>query len=109
MVRQNNQNGQVIPEADLESLKLGVANAIGLGSQVGVSSVTAANYTEVIELHKDQISSELGVLPQVERVGWENITSRDCGRIGGRIGGHLGGQMVREMIQRAETILAARQ
>jgi hypothetical protein len=38
-------------------------------------------------------------------VGWENISSRDCGKVGGRIGGHLGGQMVRELIQRAETLL----
>ncbi len=103
------QNEYVVPEAKLDNLKVSVANSIGLGSQVGISPVTAANYADVVARQKDQIANQLGVLPQVERVGWENIPSRDCGRIGGRIGGHLGGQMVREMIQRAESMLAGRQ
>lgn len=105
----NNQSEYVVSGANLESLKIDIANRVGLGNQVGVSPVTANNYEEVVDLHKDQISQQLGILPRVEQVGWENISSRDCGKIGGRIGGHVGGQMVREMIQRAESILAGRQ
>lgn len=104
-----NRNEYAVPQAKLDSLKVSIANSIGLGSQVGISPVTAANYADVVERQKDQIADQLGVLPQVERVGWENIPSRDCGRIGGRIGGHLGGQMVRQMILQAESMLTGRQ
>jgi len=97
----------IVTNSNLKQLKLDVANGVGLGDQVGVSPVTAANYAEVVERRKDQIANQLGILPQVEQVGWENITSRDCGKIGGRIGGRVGGQMVREMIQRAESSLMA--
>ncbi len=109
MVRQNNQNESVVPNANLDSMKIDIANQIGLGNQVGLSPVTAANYDDVIERQKEQISNQLGIQSQVQQVGWENITSRDCGRIGGRIGGHLGGQMVRQMIQQAESMLSTRQ
>jgi hypothetical protein len=101
----NNNNEYLVPQADLASLKLDVANSIGLGQQVGLSPVTPDNYETVIERHKDQETTELGISQQVQQVGWENISSRDCGKVGGRIGGHLGGQMVRELIQRAETLL----
>lgn len=106
MVQRNQQNDHVVPNSDLDQLKLNIANSIGLGEQVGISPVTAANYADVVERHKDQVANRLGILPQVEQAGWENISSRECGRVGGRIGGHLGGQMVREMIIRAETVLA---
>ena len=104
-----NQNEYVVPHANLDNLKLNIANNIGLGSEVGISPITAANYDDVVERQKDQIANRLGILPQVGRVGWENIPSRDCGRIGGRIGGHLGGQMVRELILRAESMLSGGQ
>ncbi len=52
---------------------------------------------------KYEVADELGLTDKIRRVGWPNMTSRECGSIGGRIGGRLGGQMVKRMIEYAES------
>ena len=55
---------------------------------------------------KYEVANELGLLDKIKTVGWGNMTSRECGRIGGRLGGKLGGQMVKRMIEYAEAHMA---
>jgi len=55
----------------------------------------------VLDQFKYEIAEELGMTNKIQTVGWENMTSRDCGRVGGRIGGN----MVKAMIRRAEQSL----
>jgi hypothetical protein len=55
---------------------------------------------------KYEIADELGLTGKIQTVGWGDMTSRECGRIGGRIGGRLGGQMVKRMIEYAEEGMA---
>lgn len=52
----------------------------------------------VLDQFKYEIAEELGMTNKIQTVGWENMTSRECGRVGGRIGGN----MVKAMIRRAE-------
>ncbi|HEX3015056.1 MAG TPA: small, acid-soluble spore protein, alpha/beta type [Desulfobacteria bacterium] len=52
----------------------------------------------VLDQFKYEVAGELGLTDKIQTVGWENMTSRECGRIGGRIGGN----MVKAMIRRAE-------
>ena len=52
---------------------------------------------------KYEVASELGLLPKVEQIGWGDMPSRECGRVGG----HIGGRMVRVMIRHAEEALAS--
>ena len=55
---------------------------------------------------KFEVAGELGLLDKLNTVGWGDMTSRECGRIGGRLGGRLGGQMVKRMIEFAEANMA---
>ncbi len=55
----------------------------------------------VLDEFKWEIADEIGLSPKIQSQGWENMTSRDCGRVGGRIGG----RMVKVMIRRAEEAL----
>lgn len=55
----------------------------------------------VLDEFKYEVANELGLTSKIQSVGWENMTSRECGRIGGQIGG----SMVRTMIRRAEEAL----
>lgn len=57
---------------------------------------------QVADRLKYQVADELGLLDDIQRRGWGDMSSRDCGAIGGRIGG----KMVREMIRYAEEALA---
>ncbi len=56
----------------------------------------------VLDSFKYEIADELGLRQKIESVGWPDMTSRECGRIGGRIGGN----MVKVMIRYAERLLA---
>lgn len=55
---------------------------------------------------KYEVADELGLLDKIKTVGWGNMTSRECGKIGGQLGGRLGGQMVKRMIEYAEDHMA---
>ena len=50
---------------------------------------------KLLERFKFEIADELGLTDKIQSVGWANMTSRDCGRIGGRIGGNMTKIMVR--------------
>lgn len=52
--------------------------------------------------YKHRVATELGLNDRIYSVGWENMTSRECGSIGGNMGGKLGGQMVKRLIEIAE-------
>lgn len=54
-----------------------------------------------LDRFKYEVASELGLLPNIQSVGWADMPSRE----NGRIGGHIGGRMVRVMIRRAEEAL----
>lgn len=49
---------------------------------------------EAMERFKYEVAQELGLRDEIERRGWENMTTREVGRIGG--------QMVRRMVGFAE-------
>lgn len=55
----------------------------------------------VLDQFKWEVAEELGLKEKIQQVGWENMTSRECGHVGGRIGG----SMVKAMIRRAEESL----
>lgn len=56
----------------------------------------------VLDAFKYEVASELGLTDQIANLGWGNMTSNSCGRVGGRIGG----RMVKVMIKFAESALA---
>ncbi|MCL6451580.1 MAG: alpha/beta-type small acid-soluble spore protein [Acetobacteraceae bacterium] len=58
---------------------------------------------EVLDRFKYEVAQDLGLLEDIRRRGWPEMTSRDCGRVGGKIGG----RMVRVMIRYAEQALAS--
>ncbi len=80
----------------LDKLKYEVAQEIGYVGQN-------------LDNMKYEVADELGLLDKINTVGWGNMTSRECGRIGGRIGGHLGGQMVKRMIEFAKSEMPKQQ
>ncbi|QNO13464.1 alpha/beta-type small acid-soluble spore protein [Alkalicella caledoniensis] len=53
---------------------------------------------EVLDQFKYEIADQLGIREKIQSQGWENMTSRECGRIGGK----MGGAMVKIMIKNAE-------
>ncbi|MHB0884574.1 MAG: small, acid-soluble spore protein, alpha/beta type [Bacillota bacterium] len=57
---------------------------------------------DVLDRFKYEIADEIGLLNKIESVGWPEIPSRECGRVGGKIGGN----MVKVMIRYAEQSLA---
>ncbi len=60
-------------------------------------------YDQALDRWKYEVADELGLADRIKQVGWGNMTTRECGKIGGRMGGHIGGQMVKRMIQFAES------
>lgn len=82
-------------------LKYEVAQELGLIQGGGEAELRA-----VLDSLKYEVAEELGLAEKLRTVGWPNMTSRECGRIGGRLGGRLGGQMVKRMIQFTETQMA---
>jgi hypothetical protein len=57
---------------------------------------------DFLDSWKYEIAGELGLLPKIQQVGWGDMPSRECGRVGG----HIGGRMVKVMIRHAEEALA---
>jgi hypothetical protein len=55
---------------------------------------------QAMELLKYEVASELGLVDDIQQRGWENMTTREVGKIGGN--------MVRKMISFAEQELARR-
>lgn len=49
----------------------------------------------VLEQFKYEVASQIGLADDIQNEGWENMSSKDCGKIGGKIGGN----MVKVMLQ----------
>lgn len=88
----------------LQKLKLEVANET-LGHEMQ-KEITPDNYENVLDEKKAEVAEELGLKDKIENVGWENMTTKEVGKIGGHMGGHIGGQMVKKLIAMAESQMA---
>lgn len=88
----------------MEKLKLKVANET-LGKEMN-EKVTSENYEKLLDEKQHEVADELGLSEKIERVGWENMTTKEVGTIGGHVGGHIGGQMVKNLIAMAEAQMA---
>lgn len=64
--------------------------------------ITPEEWKAAMTRYKYEVAAELGLKAKLNRVGWRNMTTEECGRIGGRMGGRLGGEMVKRLIARAE-------
>jgi hypothetical protein len=96
----------IVPEAreGLEKLKLEVANeTLGRDMQ---QEITEDNYEQALAERKWEAAEDLGLKEKIEDVGWENMTTREVGKIGGHVGGKIGGNMVKELIEKAESQMA---
>jgi hypothetical protein len=87
------------PESEqaLDDLKLAVARDLGV-----TNSGRQQQYEQILDSWKYEVADELGLAQKVNSVGWGNMTSRECGKVGGRMGGKIGGNMVKRMIEFAE-------
>ena len=88
----------------LDKLKLRIANET-LGKEMH-TEINADNYESVLEEKKQEVAEELGLKEKIENLGWENMTTKEVGKIGGRMGGQLGGQMVKKLVEMAESQMA---
>jgi hypothetical protein len=91
-------------KSGLEKLKLEVANET-LGRDMK-QEITADNYESALDGKKWEVAEELGLKDKIENVGWENMTTKEVGKIGGRTGGKIGGNMVKELVAAAESQMA---
>ncbi len=98
----NNNNELVVPEAKnaLQKLKLETANEY-MAAEMG-GQITPDNYESKLDNLKYEIADDLGLKEKIAEVGWENMTTKEVGKIGGRMGGKIGGNMVKKMIAMAE-------
>lgn len=87
----------------LDRLKYEVAQEIGYIQGKGPPE---EDLRTNLDRMKFEVADELGLSGKLSAVGWGEMTSRECGRIGGRMGGRLGGQMVKRMIEYAEANMA---
>lgn len=96
----------VVPEAKegLEKLKMEIANET-LGRDLK-QNIDEGNYEAALDEKKWEAAEDLGLKEKIEDVGWENMTTREVGKIGGHVGGKIGGQMVKELIGKAESQMA---
>jgi hypothetical protein len=69
-------------------------------------NVTEDNYEKLLEKKKYEVAQDLGLSSKIENVGWENMTTKEVGKIGGHVGGKIGGNMVKELIEAAESQMA---
>jgi len=94
----------------LDRLKYEVAQELGYIRPVtgvnGSGDELENNLSGALDRMKYEVAGELGLLDKINTVGWGNMTSRECGRIGGRLGGRLGGQMVKRMVEFAKEHMA---
>lgn len=91
-------------KSSMDNLKLKVANET-LSKEVG-KKITGDNYQDILDQKKYEVAEELGLKTKIENVGWENMTTKEVGKIGGRLGGKIGGNMVKELITMAESQMA---
>lgn len=98
----NNDNRLVVPEArnSMKQLKIETANEV-MAEEMG-SNITPENYEEKLDNLKYEIADDLGLKEKIKEVGWENMTTKEVGKIGGKMGGKIGGNMVKKMIAMAE-------
>jgi hypothetical protein len=97
-----NTNELVVPEAKdaLEQLKIETANEV-MAEEMG-GNITSDNYEARLDEYKYEVADNLGLKEKIDKVGWENMTTREVGKIGGQMGGKIGGNMVKKMITMAE-------
>ena len=95
----NKNRKHLVPgiEQALEKFKFEIAGELGIMDSNKESSLEAA-----LGKYKNEIAEELGISAKINKEGWENISSRQCGAVGGRMGGSIGGNMVKKMITMAE-------
>lgn len=105
MARRNRRALIGSAQNDLNRLKYEVAQEIGYDAN---ALGNEAAFGQFLDSYKHSIASQLGLDNKVRQVGWENMTSGECGTIGGHMGGKLGGQMVRRLIEIAENSMVTR-
>lgn len=88
----------------LNRLKVKIANET-LGRDMN-QEINSSNYESALDEKKWEVAKDLGLKEKIENVGWENMTTKEVGKIGGHIGGKIGGNMVKEMIEMAESQMA---
>lgn len=100
----------VNPDAQraLDRLKFEVAQELGYvqGGGGGGPDDRENRLESSLDRMKYEVADELGLLDKIKTVGWGEMTSRECGKVGGQLGGRLGGQMVKRMIEYAEANMA---
>jgi hypothetical protein len=102
MPNDNNRNELVVPKAKnaMDRLKIETANEV-MAEEMG-GNITPDNYEERLDELKYEVAEDLGLKEKIEDVGWENMTTKEVGKIGGRMGGKIGGNMVKKMVAMAE-------
>lgn len=105
MARRNRRVMVGQAQSALDQLKFEVAREIGYDPH---ALQNASTFGQFLDDYKYRVASELGLKQKVQSIGWDNMSSGECGQIGGRIGGKLGGQMVRRLIEMAEQDLTNR-
>lgn len=100
----NNEILEPKAKSELEKLKLEVANET-LGRDMN-QEITSDNYESALDQKKWEVAEDLGLKDKIENVGWENMTTKEVGKIGGHMGGKIGGNMVKELIAAAESQMA---
>lgn len=88
----------------LEKLKVQTANET-LGHDMH-QTINEENYQQALDEKKWEIAEDLGLNNKIKEVGWENMTTKEIGKIGGRLGGKIGGNMVKKLISYAESEMA---
>lgn len=112
LARDQNNNRILVPQAQeaIEQFKYEIADEIGIPvrarAAAGAGAPLGENHRNQLDAYKYEVAEQIGLRDDIERRGWANMTSRECGRVGGRMGGRIGGQMVRRMIQLAEQELS---
>ena len=90
--------------AAMDKLKMEVADET-LGRDMN-QPINAQNYETALEQKKWEVAENLDMKDKIEGVGWENMTTKEVGKIGGHVGGKIGGNMVKELIAKAESQMA---
>lgn len=90
-------------EPGLDRLKYEVAREIGILPEPPRNE---EDWKRFLDDLKWEVAADLGLDRRIAEVGWGEMTSRECGRVGGNMGGRIGGNMVRRMIEYAERDLA---
>jgi len=98
----NRNDKLVVPEArtQMQELKIKTANEV-MSEELG-GNVTSENYEKKLDQLKYEVAEDLGLKEKIEDIGWENMTTKEVGKIGGQMGGKIGGNMVKKMIAMAE-------